>query len=478
MSITETDAPQKRPSTALHSHDQGPTDPHRRRVLAGGAATLALAALPDTTIAARGSAALPESAAQLAPRPPMGWNSWNSFATTINEAQARETARIMADKLLPFGYDVFTVDIQWYEPGATGYEYSKRPLPTMDGHGRLLPAPNRFPSSAGDKGFTPLAADVHAMGLKFGIHLMRGIPRLAVEQNLPVLGTSQRAADIADTSSVCSWNPDMYGVDMRKPGAQAYYDSVFALYAGWGVDFVKMDDMSRPYDAHAAEIEAAHKAIKATGRPIVLSLSPGETPLLRADHVRRHAQMWRISDDFWDDWAMLKAQFVRLENWNPHRAPGAWPDADMLPLGRLAMGSRDSKFTADEQRTLMTLWAIARSPLIMGGDLRQLDAATLALLTNRDVLAVNQRSSDNQPHFIEDGTHVWSARPEGSRDRYLAVFNITDAAKQISLRWLDLGIDAPARIRDLWTGKVSEPDRERISATLPAHGSLLVRVQM
>jgi hypothetical protein len=471
MSITDHDTQQNRLSTALSLRDDAPSNPHRRRVLAGGAATLALAALPDTTIAAR------DTTAPLAPRPPMGWNSWNSFATTINEAQARETARIMADKLLPSGYDVFTIDIQWYEPEASGYEYNKRPTPTMDGHGRLLPAPNRFPSSAGGKGFAPLAADVHALGLKFGIHLMRGIPRLAVEKNLPVLGTRHRATDIADTSSVCSWNPDMYGVDMRKPGAQAYYDSVFALYADWGVDFVKMDDMSRPYDAHAAEIEAAHKAIAATGRPIVLSFSPGETPLPRADHVRRYAQMWRISDDFWDDWAMLKAQFIRLENWNPHRAPGAWPDADMLPLGRLAMGSRDSKFSADEQRTLMTLWAIARSPLIMGGDLRQLDAATLALLTNREVLAVNQASRDNQPHFVADGTHVWSARPEDSDDRYVALFNVTDAAKDIGIRWSELELRAPARIRHLWTGKMSKPDGERITATLPAHGSLLVRTQ-
>ena len=218
----------------------------------------------------------------LAPTPPMGWNSWNSFATTITEAQALETAKIMAEQLLPFGYDVFTVDIQWYEPEASSYNYNSKPVPAMDGHGRATPALNRFPSAANGVGFAELARQVHALGLKFGIHIMRGIPRLAVEQNLPVLGTSVRAADIADTDSICSWNPDMYGVDMQKPGAQAYYDSIFALYASWGVDFIKMDDMSRPYDAHAAEIEASHHSIARTGRPMVLSLSPGETPVLRA----------------------------------------------------------------------------------------------------------------------------------------------------------------------------------------------------
>jgi alpha-galactosidase len=437
-----------------------------------------LAGLGGGVAAASGAAAAPAGGkAPLAPRPPMGWNSWNSFATTINEAQALETARIMASKLLPFGYDVFTVDIQWYEPEAASYDYNRNPQPAMDGHGRLLPAPNRFPSSVGDKGFKPLADQVHALGLKFGVHLMRGVPRAAVKANLPVLGTSARAADVADTSSTCSWNPDMYGVDMRRPGAQAYYDSVFRLFAQWGVDFVKMDDMSRPYDAHAAEIEAAHKAIKASGRPMILSLSPGETPVPRAAHVRKYAQMWRISDDFWDEWSMLEAQFTRLENWNAFRAPGAWPDADMLPLGRLALGKRDSKFTPDEQRTLMTLWSIARSPLIMGGDLRHLDEATLALLTNRQVLAVNQASIGNQPHFVEDGTRVWSARPEDEPgDRYLALFNTTGKPKTVGIGLRELGLEGGASAHDLWTGEALGRFSGRVERTLPAHGSALLRL--
>ncbi|NUS21129.1 MAG: glycoside hydrolase family 27 protein [Mesorhizobium sp.] len=412
----------------------------------------------------------------LAPTPPMGWNSWNSFATTINEEQALETARIMAEKLLPSGYNVFTIDIQWYEPGASSYTYSSNPEPTLDGWGRLLPAPNRFPSSAGGKGFASIAADVHRLGLKFGIHLMRGIPRLAAKRNLPVFGTRYRAQDIADTSSICPWNPDMYGVDMRKPGAQAYYDSVFRLYASWGVDFVKMDDMSRPYDAHAPEIEAAHKAILASGRPIILSLSPGETPVPRADHVRRHAQMWRISDDFWDEWPLLESQFTRLENWNEHRRPGGWPDADMLPLGRLALGQRDTKFTPAEQRTLMTLWSIARSPLIMGGDLRHLDAPTLALLTNPEVIAVNQASTDNRPYFVEDGMRVWTARPVSGAGRYLALFNTTDKerATGIDFRWLN--IPSTVRVRDLWQRRDIGSASRHFSAMLPPHGAGLYRL--
>ena len=409
----------------------------------------------------------------LAPRPPMGWNSWNSFATTITEAQALEVAHIQTERLLPYGYDVFTIDIQWYEDNATGYEYSKKPEPTMDGHGRLTPGPRRFPSSVGGRGFRPIADKVHALGLKFGVHLMRGIPRAAVAQNLPVLGTSIRAADIANTASICPWNPDMYGVDMTRPGAQAYYDSVFALFASWGVDFVKMDDMSRPYDAHMPEIEAAHRAIQHSGRPMILSLSPGETPVARGPHVREHAQMWRISDDFWDTWQLLKDQFVRLENWNMYRRPGAWPDADMLPLGRLALDSRDSNFTPDEQRTLMTLWSIARAPLIMGGDLRKLDAATLALLTNREVIAVDQHSHGNQPHFLQDNMPVWTARAPQDGRFYLAIFNIADKAPgMLRFPLSRLGLRS-AGVRDLWIGRDLGRVEREVVATVPPHGAML-----
>ena len=358
--------------------------------------------------------------------PPMGWNSWDAFGTTITEAQVREQADFMAAQLLPHGWRILTVDIQWYEPGASGHSYRTDAPLAMDEWGRLLPAPNRFPSAAGGAGFRPLADYVHAKGLQFGIHLMRGVPRLAVARKLPVKGTAVSAADIADRASLCPWNPDMYGVDMAKPGAQAYYDSVFELIASWGVDFVKVDDISRPYHEHEREIEAIRRAIDLTGRPIVLSLSPGETALTAADHVKRHANMWRISDDFWDAWPALLEQFGRLARWSPHRGPGHWPDADMLPLGVLDLGRRSSRFTPDEQRTLMTLWSIARSPLIHGGDMTKTDADTLRLLTNDDVIAVDQHSDGNRPVFDRDGLVAWTANAPGSPDRYLALFNTRD----------------------------------------------------
>jgi hypothetical protein len=405
----------------------------------------------------------------------MGWNSWNSFATTITEAQALEQAAILQGELLASGYDILTIDIQWYAPSASSYQYQARPEPALDAFGRLMPAPNRFPSSARGKGFAPLAEKVHAMGLRFGLHLMRGIPRMAVEQDLPVLGTASSAGKIADRASVCSWNPDMFGVDMTRPGAQAYYDSVFALLASWGVDFVKIDDLSRPYDAHLPEIEAIHRAIGRSGRPMILSMSPGETPVSRGEHARAHAQMWRISDDFWDEWPMLEAQFKRLADWNPYMGEGAWPDADMLPLGRIHLGERATRFTPDEQRTLMTLWSIARSPLIMGGDLRYLDGPTKALLTNPEVIAVNQQSEANRPHFLEDGAHIWSARaPNG--DHYLALFNTGGTDRPVGIELAMLGIRGAVRVRNLWERREEGMVEGRITRQLRSHEAMLCRL--
>jgi len=406
----------------------------------------------------------------------MGWNSWDSFGPTIREEEALANAAILAQRLLPHGYDIFTVDIQWYEPGANSFDYRKGAALAMDAWGRLMPAANRFPSAANGAGFKPLADHVHGLGLKFGLHMMRGIPRQAADGNTPILGSKWRAGDIADRVNVCPWNTDMYGIDMEKPGAQAYYDSVARLYASWGVDFLKADDMSRPYARNAPEIHALRRAIDACGRPMILSLSPGETPLAAADDVARNANMWRISDDFWDTWPALKEQFARLRNWNPYRRPGAWPDADMLPLGTLEMGKRMTRFTPDEQRTLMTLWSIARSPLIMGGDLRKLDDATFALLANDEVLAVNQRSTGNAELFHADGLAAWRAdAPDGGI--YVAVFNLrdgADAAIPIDLEKLHLA-GAP-RVRDLWQRRDIAAARDIFAPTIPPHGAGLYRL--
>src|SRR5437667_9095070 len=381
-----------------------------------------------------------------APMPPMGWNSWDSYGTTVTEAQVKANADAMARDLASHGWQYVVVDIQWYEPNAQGHDYSPGAKLAMDKYGRLLPAVNRFPSSADRTGFKHLADYVHGKGLKFGIHIMRGIPRQAVEQNTPIKGTQYHAADIADEDNHCVWNPDMWGVDTTKPGSQAYYDSIAELYASWGVDFVKADDMgSHLYQP--AEIKALALAIRKTGRPWVLSISPGPAPLSEAEFFEKYAQMWRISDDFWDDWKLLKKQFDYTRDWAEFVGKNnTWPDADMLPLGKLRVtakegGGSPSKFTADEQQTLMTLWSIFRSPLIFGGDLPSNDKGTNALLTNDEVLAVNQHSSGNHQSLENGNVRAWIADAADGNGHYVAVFNLGEAAERVELSWNRVGLD-------------------------------------
>lgn len=417
-----------------------------------------------------------------ASRPPMGWNSWDSYGTAVREDQVKANADVMAQKLLRFGWQYVVVDIQWYEPNAGGHVYRAGAPLTMDAYGRLLPAPNRFPSARGGAGFKNLADYVHREGLKFGIHIMRGIPRQAVEENLPIFDTSYHAADIADRTNVCEWNQDMYGVDMAKPGAQAYYDSLVALYASWGVDFIKADDMSRPYALREPEVHALSGAIRKSGASIVLSLSPGPAPVSEAADLRANAQMWRISDDFWDDWKLLKKQFDYTRDWAPYIGKdNTWPDADMLPLGKLRIADKNgapqqTRFTPDEQQTLMTLWSIFRSPLIFGGDLPSEDAATLALLTNREVLDVNQNSSDNRQVLERGNVRVWLADAQDLKEKYTAVFNLGDAIETLRLDWSELGIQTtnPA-VRDLWQHK-NLGRQQHLDIALRPHASALYRL--
>ena len=373
----------------------------------------------------------PSVRTDLAPAPPMGWNSYDAYRGSVTEQEFRANVDFLAQHLAPYGWNYAVIDYYWYfthtEPNTQQEKWEYH----MDKFGRLIPAPNRFPSAAGGSGFKPLADYVHSKGLKFGVHIMRGIPRAAVWQNLPVMGTAVHARDIAITSDAAAWSTAMYGVDVSKPAGQAYYDSIVALYAQWGVDYIKADDMcggvkSGQLYYHAAEVAALHRAIARSGRAMVLSLS-GAAPLSAAADLEKNAQLWRISSDFWDNWPALRGQFALCRAWAPYIGPDHWPDADMLPIGRIrvqgfADPGRWSRLTPDEAQTLLTLWVIFRSPLMMGGELPTLDAATLARLTNREVLAVDQESSHNRELIAHGNQVVWAADgPAGSI--YLAVFS-------------------------------------------------------
>jgi hypothetical protein len=363
--------------------------------------------------------------------PPMGWNSWDCYGPTVTEKEVMANADYMAEHLKRSGWEYIVVDIRWYVKNdkAGGYN-QKNPQYVLDKYGRYEPSPNRFPSSAGGRGFKPLADYVHSKGLKFGIHIMRGVPVEAVKKNTPIFGSTAKASEIYSTEGQCPWLKDNYTIVADKTGSQEYYNSIFKLYASWGVDYVKVDDLSQPY--HKEEIEMIRRAIDKCGRAIVLSTSPGPTPIEQAEHIKNNANLWRISSDLWDNWPQLKEHFPLCAMWAPHIGTGHWPDADMLPLGRIGIraevgDNRMSRLTKDEQITLMTLWSISRAPLMFGGDLPSNDEWTLSLLTNDEVLYVLNNSTNNRQLSRKDDIIIWAADDQKTGDKFAAFFNTQDS---------------------------------------------------
>lgn len=414
-----------------------------------------------------------------APRPPMGWNSWDCYGTSVDEKTVRGNAEYMAEQLKGHGWEYVVVDIQWSQSHPDGWAYRPFTDLCMDEYSRLIPAENRFPSSAGGKGFKPLSDYIHSLGLKFGIHIMRGIPRQAVHRRMAIDYPGATALDAAQTFSVCPWNTDMYGVSDTSAG-QAYYDSIFRLYADWGVDYVKVDDIAntefKPHDPYSAkrEIEMIRAAIDKTGRAIVLSLSPGPAPIAAAEHLCANANLWRMTGDFWDSWPQLKAEFKRCEQWAPYVKKGCWPDCDMLPLGIVMAGAMDgghpSGFTKTEQVTLMNLFCIFRSPLMMGGEMRRNDEFTLNLMTNEDALKVNREGTAPTQLFLTEDAAAWKNTCEDGTN-YLALFNLSDVQQTVTVDRAEAGFgDSP--VTEVWS-KITAPYRG--SYTIPPHGSLMFR---
>ena len=447
--------------------------------------------LAATTILSSSEASL---AAGLAARPPMGWNSWDAYGLTIDESQFRAAAAVEA-KLRPYGWTYAVIDEGWYMDNPFGAKLADRAY-QLDDHGLLVPSLKRYPSAADGAGFKPLAAWAHSQGLKFGLHIVRGVPKQAVEQNTPIQGTDFHAADAADTSETCPWDDGNFGV-RDNPAGQAYYDSLIRLYASWGVDFLKVDCIS-DHPFRPTEIRQIHLAIAKVGRPMVLSLSPGPTQFEHADFVAHNAQMWRISNDIWDGWRLdgdsqpggfpngVSSAFDNLAKWNSVARPGAWPDADMLPFGVLKPhpgwgDPRNSRLTPDEARTQFTLWAMARSPLILGANLTQLDDATRDLITNRAVIAIDQTAWASHPVALPagfEGFRAWLAftGPKARPIRYLAVFNLGDQPATLAANWSQLGLTGRHAAHDLWTGQ-ARAKSETLSVDLAAHGGTVFQIR-
>jgi MYXO-CTERM domain-containing protein len=410
----------------------------------------------------------------LALTPPMGWNSYDSFIAAVTEKDVLAAAQAMKTSLQPYGWNTVVIDYLWYDPEQT-----------IDANGRWLPSKSKYPSATGSDGFKSIAAQVHTLGLGFGIHLMRGIPRKSVTANSPLVNSTYTASQAGNTGDTCSWDSHMYGVRADTAAGQAWYDSIYSQYADWGIDFVKVDDMMNPYGTgsplHSSEVTAVHTSIGKTGRSIVLSLSPGPTQTRDVAVLNANANMWRQVNDFWDTNGLstIGNEFDAAYSWSTTSGitPGHWPDADMLPLGTI--GNRACAFRHNEQVMVMSLWAIMPSPLIFGGMPTKLsnDSWTLALLTNEEVLAVNQDAlSARGKRVVQQGTtEVWAKDLSGGR-KAVALFNRGTQDATVSVTFSQLGVTGTPPVRDLWHRQDATGMTSGISVNVPHEAALMYTV--
>lgn len=434
----------------------------------------------------------------LAQTPPMGWNCTYCLGTEYTEDTIRKVARFVEDKMKKFGYRYIILDLGWsFEEGLNiiNYHTLKNPPQCLDKYGRLIPNPVRFPSSAGGKGFKPLADDLHRMGLKLGIHVMRGVPWQAADRKTPIKGSSHTADEIASDEGLCGWFHGLKTVNMSKPGAQEYYNSIFEMYAEWGIDFVKVDDIAIPYAE--SEITAVHKAIEKTGRPIILEITPGPSPIEQIEHLRQNANLWRINTDFYDHWRFVEEAFGCCRKWQGLTQPGHWTDCDLLPFGgklrklgfddyllgvfnlkREEIMDEYSRFTDNEKQTVLTLWSIFRSPIILSGYLPEMTDFEYKLLTNSDVIAMNQHCINSRE--IRNGEHeiIWTADHPETGSKYAALFNLrADKYATLQLVFSELDIVGKYRIRDIWNNKTLGVFDDAVEVDVPPHGCILLELK-
>jgi alpha-galactosidase len=376
-----------------------------------------------------------------------------------------------------------------------GTMYPKKSIGVaMDGFGLLEPCEMYFPN-----GIKALVDYAHQKGLKFGVWFIRGIPRQAVEQNLPIKGTPYFARDIADTNSVCVWNQENYGIDMNKPGAQAYYNALIDKLAGWGIDFIKVDDII----PNPQEIVAVAKAIEDGGHNIIYSLSPGDVHHPTHLTYYRRANMLRITRDIWDNPLSLEKGFFAWEKFQGTERPGFWPDLDMIPFGRLDVvatddipdvpadrRARQSRFNQDQMKTFITQRALAASPLIIGGDLLTMDDFSYRLLTNREMLICNQNGVMGVNVYRAGNIDVWlTPHKMDPRMGWIGIFNRSKSYRKVTLTKQDLGFVAfeasynltvarqHFRLQDIWSDETITIE-DKHTFTLPAEGVVFLKFQM
>lgn len=423
------------------------------------------------------------------PVPPMGWNSYYCWNYAVTEKQFMDNVHYLAN-LKKYGWQYCIVDFIWWIPqmGAfAGSQNGNWNLGNMDENGRFWPDTTRFPSAIGHKGFKPLSDSCHALGMKFGIHLMRGVPKMAVRRNCPILNSTYTCTDAADQNSTCPWLDWMYGTQNTAAG-QAYLSSVVQLANDWGVDYLKIDDLSAAM-YHGPEVVMYANAIGSASREIVFSTSPGPTPLSDSGHVSKYANMWRLVNDLWDTWGQLTNAYDVAESWRKasvNWGHGCWPDVDMLPFGHLALygpvGNPRyslSTYAKGEHRLMFLLWCINNGPLMWGGNLpdNKTDPFYDSLMTNSDALFINQHGIKARVLKAQStGTPIWTAtHPTDTTTKFVLFGNTSNSQQTISINLTSIGFSATQSVpvKNVWTGATLSNFTGTFAQTIPSHDAAL-----
>ena len=413
----------------------------------------------------------------------MGWSSWSFFRSDPTEAKVKaQVDALIANHLPELGYRYINIDARW----TNGY----------DEHG--IPSPNltRFPS-----GMAAMAQYLHSRGLRFGLYLVPGISKELYEANPIIEGTTSHIRDITDANLPGATLNDIYKIEVTKPAARAYIESVIRQFARWKVDFIKLDFVgpgggNRPAD-NREELRLWHQAILHSGYPIWLELS-NWLSIDQARWWRANANGWRIEDDIecygcdknadpaikgnLTEWSHVALRFADVRQWFPYAGAGAWNDLDSLELGN---GAKDG-VTPDERQTMFIFWAISCAPLYLGTDLTRMDPDDLKLISNRDIIAIDQRGVPASPLDIfslrSRVRQAWiNLYPDGEAD--LSLFNLGPERAPIKFDWREVDAlrnthyaDHPPTLTDLITGEKIAPTQEGISLTLAPHASHIFRV--
>lgn len=369
------------------------------------------------------------TAAELSPTPPMGWNSWNHFHGSVDEADVKAAAKAMVTSgMAAAGYKYIVIDDTWQ---------GKR-----DAEGAIQPN-SKFPDMPG------LVEYVHSLGLKFGIYSSPG-------------------------PETCAGYAGSYG-HVRQDAA---------TYAKWGVDYLKYDlcsygkiihdkagnNLAKQRAMQEAAYEKMHKALVLTGRPMVLSLCQYGTTSVWKWGAGVGGNLWRTTGDIQDKYARMAHIGFNQAGLGKFAGPGHWNDPDMLEVGNGGMSN-------EEYRTHMSLWALLAAPLIAGNDLSKMTPATLAILTNREVIAVDQ------DRLGKEGNRVWQQGPlqvwvkplEGGA-RAVGLFNNSYNPHVMTFRLSTIGFPADAQMRDLWKHEAVKGSHGEYTVEIPGHGVVMLKV--